>query len=259
MPMTAAVASGCAGQIQIEPVMFDLHSGKHGAQQTIRLFNNKDDAVVLDVEICNWTFDGNGSLVVEPSSTAPLAGWIDFPEKIITIPSGQQRSVQFSVHPPENAAPGEYRAIIYFQEHKPEKINDLVEVSFRIGAGVYFQIGEIRRHPVIESVSFDDGTGGIVMVIRNKGNIHTNFHGDYSVWEKGSFPGFQRMKEIISRPHEEERPKGFIKSGSMNLTPVLPGIRSSILTRLGIPDMSKDFDIAVTGSIDGKTIQKLLK
>lgn len=259
MPLMPAVASGVPGQIQIEPVMFDLHAGMDSAQQTIHVINNKDKAVILDVEICNWTLNGDGRLMVEPPNNEPLAGWIDFPEKIITIPAAQQKSVQFSIHPPKDVLPGEYRAIIYFQEHKPEKKNDLVEVTFRLGAGVYFQIGEARRRSVIESISFDDDSGGIVMVIKNDGNIHTSFHGDYSVWDKGSFPGFKSMQKSISLPHEAERPKGFIMSGSMNLTPVLPGTRSSILTSLHIPLNAEKFEIAIVGTIDGKKIEKHLK
>lgn len=248
------------GQIAVSPSMFEIHIGAQPATRSIRLKNLKETPVTLKVEIYNWTLDGNNTLQESPPSPQSIDQWMVINPLAFTIAPGKEQVVRFSIRPRVQPEPGEHRAIIYFNEQPSSTTKGGVEMLFRLGVGIYAYAEPIVRKGTLTALTLDRNRKTIHAELMNRGNVHTRMKGSYAIWRKGTFPGFSSMAACINLKPGEEKPEGFIRAGNLNNSPVLAGTQRSIATAIPIPDADpQNYVIAVQGTVDGATIEKLFQ
>jgi len=246
---TPLSAADPPGQIAIFPSMFELSVGSNPVNQSIRLKNLKQKPVTITTDVYNWTLDKQNNLQIIPGTPQSLDSWMIINPLSFTINPGQEQVVRFSIRPSAKPEPGEHRAIVYFTEKPEQKAdNPAVQVTFRIGVGIYGYTDPVRRSATLQSIGFDAASGSIKAQISNNGNVHSRLKGEYSVWEKGTFPGFGKTDGKIQP----------VASGSLNNLPVLAGESRIIETPLSLPGKPGSYTIAVSGEVNDKRIEKIL-
>ena len=242
-------ASEPPGQIAIFPSMFELQIGSKPVNESIRLKNMKKKPVTIKTDVYNWTLDRQNNLQIIPGTPQSLDRWMIINPLTFTIDPGQEQVVRFSIRPGVKPEPGEHRAIVYFTEQPDEQdVNAAVQVTFRIGVGIYAYADPVRQSATLQNISFDAASSTIKAHINNSGNVHTRLKGAYTVWEKGTFPGF-------GKTGSKTKP---VTSGTLNNLPVLPGENRVIETPISLPGKPGLYAFAVSGSINGKNVEKLL-
>ncbi|KZK74531.1 MAG: hypothetical protein A3K90_05255 [Pelodictyon luteolum] len=248
------------GQIAVSPSMFEIPIGAQPATRSIRLKNLKETPVTLKVEIYNWTLDGNNTLQESPPSPQSIDQWMVINPLAFTIAPGKEQVVRFSIRPRVQPEPGEHRAIIYFNEQPSSTTKGGVEMLFRLGVGIYAYAEPIVHKGTLTALTLDRNRKTIHAELMNRGNVHTRMKGSYAIWRKGTFPGFSSMAACVNLKPGEEKPEGFIRAGNLNNSPVLAGTQRSIATAIPIPDADpQNYVIAVQGTVDGATIEKLFQ
>ncbi len=241
------------GQIAVFPSMFELTIDSKPVNQSIRLKNMKNKPVTIKTDVYNWTLDQQNNLQTIPATAQSLDRWMIINPITFTIAPGQEQVVRFSIRPDVKPEPGEHRAIVYFTEQPGTKDEvAAVEVTFRIGVGIYAYTEPVRKGGQLQSLTFDRTIPMLKAEIVNNGNVHTRLKGEYAVWEKGKFPGFGSMNSTGTTA------SGFIASGALNNMPVLSGTRRTIVTNLALPaNISGGYTIAVRGELNGQKIEKI--
>jgi len=242
-------ASEPPGQIAVFPSMFELQIGSKPVNKSIRLKNMKKKPVTIKTDVYNWTLDRQNDLQIIPGTAQSLDSWMIINPLTFTIDPGQEQVVRFSIRPDTQPAPGEHRAIVYFTE-QPDKQdeNAAVQVTFRIGVGIYAYADPVKQSATLQNITFDAASSTIKAHINNSGNVHTRLKGEYTVWEKGSFPGFGKA-EGKNKP---------VTSGTLNNLPVLPGENRIIETSISLPGNPASYTITISGEVNGKKIEKIL-
>jgi P pilus assembly chaperone PapD len=247
------------GQIGVAPSMFELSIGSKPVNESIRLFNLKKKATKVRVEVYNWTLDANNEVKILPPDSQSLDQWMLINPLRFTVEPGQSQVVRFSIRPTVKPSPGEHRALVYFIEEPADKNIDTtkaLEILFKLGVGVYGQADPVRRVAALNNLSFDKQASMIKAEITNSGNAHTRLTGNYSIWKKDAFPGLDKAAKVASQQKEEKSPAGLVMTGQMNQTPVLPGNHRTIATQVTLPKAAGNYIIAVTGTLNDKTVEK---
>lgn len=247
------------GQVAVSPTKVELKIGPNPVYQSIRLKNMKPYPVTIKVEVNNWTLDENNNLKSIPPDEQSLDRWMVINPLNFTVEPGGIQVVRFSIIPRNRPAPGEHRAIVYFIEQPSNGEDRPFDMLFRLGVGVYGNVDPIRRSAELKGLVFERSSRTLKADIENGGNVHARFIGDYAVWKTGSFAGFGAMKAYLEDPEEVKKPEGLVAYGKMNPTPVLDGRRRTISTGIGVLPSGGDYTVTVQGSIDGRTIEKVLR
>ncbi|NTW68805.1 MAG: molecular chaperone [Chlorobiaceae bacterium] len=243
----------------VSPKMFELNLDTQPISESIRLKNNSGNPLSLRATVQNWTIDEENKLKTVPSDTESLDQWIVVTPENITVKPGKEAVVQFSVTPHPSAEPGEHRAIIYITERYPTAIGEGIELTFSQGIGIYGYSGTILRAAILKEMTFERGSGTLSVDIENIGNVHSRFHGDYSIWKKERFAGVKALKGYLNKPDKKNKPQGFIASGSVNTTPVLAGNRRTIKTILPVTGLPAGYIVVVSGSINNQKVEKIFR
>ncbi|NHQ60814.1 molecular chaperone [Chlorobium sp. BLA1] len=243
----------------VSPKMFELKLGSGPISESIQLKNNSDSPISLSATVRNWTIDEQNNLKTVPTEAESLDQWIVVTPEKITVEAGKEALVHFSVKPHAVTKPGEHRAIIYLTESYPTLSGDGIEVTFRQGIGIYGYSGAVRRAATLKSLKLDRTSGILNIEIENRGNVHTRFDGDYTIWKKGSFPGLKSLPVDLDWPHNKKKPAGLISSGGLNRTPVLAGTSRTIKTLLPVAGIPTGYTVIVTGTIDGEKVEKIFR
>lgn len=248
------------GQIAVSPSMFELKIGSQPVTESLRLRNLKKKAITLKAEVYNWTIDEQNQLKMVPPNPQSIDQWMVINPVVFTIEPGKEQVVRFSIRPRSIPDAGEHRAIIYFSEQPTAGNVGGVEILFKLGVGIYGYTDPVKHAAVLNSLTLDRATGTLRTDILNSGNVHTRLKGDYTIWQKGTFPGFKATRAYLNLPPDQQRPEGLIAYGSMNNTPVLPGSRRTISTVIQLPDTrTSGYIVAVEGTIDDKKVEKLFQ
>ncbi|NHQ59747.1 molecular chaperone [Chlorobium sp. BLA1] len=247
------------GQVAVSPAMFEINIGSKPVNESIRIKNLKKNPVTLKVEVYNWTLDEQNKLKILPPDSQSLDQWMIINPVSFTIDPGNEQVIRFSIRPRTLPNPGEHRAVIYFAEQLSPTNPGGVEILFKLGVGVYGYAEKIQRSASLQGVTLDRASGTLKVDIQNSGNVHTRLKGEYALWKKDGFPGFKSIGSYMNWPRDKKRPDWFIGSGSMNNTPVLAGQRRTITTKFDPPDKNTGYIVTVSGTIDGKKIEKILQ
>ena len=256
-----ASAEAPPGQIAISPSIVEMAVDSKPVNGSIRMQNLQNEPVRVKVEVYNWTLDEQNNVKLIPSYPQSLDHWLLISPVSFTLEPGSSQVIRYSVRPNVKPEAGEHRAIVYLTQQAMDDGSQKsgVQVLFRYGMAMYGYSGAVLESAEIEGLTVDKGAMALRAVVRNTGNVHTRLTGDFTVWKAGTFPGFKAMKEMIAKGNGTARPEGFVASGTLHSSPVLPGHRRAITEKLGVTGATPGCVVAVTGKIGGRQIEKVFQ
>lgn len=239
-------------QIAVSPPRMEVEIGPRPSMETIRLFNFGTHPVEVQVAVEDWELDeSNRVRAVEPTEQS-LGPWMLIAPLRFTVEPGGSQAVRFSIRPKIQLAPGEHRAMIYFQQMPTEESGPGFRVSFKLGVAVYGYVGEVVRRAVLNDLSVRATPDGPVAAfdISSTGSAHVRLNGQYAVWRAADFPGEEHTAELSEEARTSgELPAGMMRVDALPSMPVLPGFRRTILVPIPTEDLEPGryvFDVNAT-------------
>jgi hypothetical protein len=197
--------------------------------------------------------------VLEPTEHS-LDRWMVINPLRFTVDPGGFQTVRFSVRPKLEPAPGEYRAMIYFQQDPgfAQTADGPVRVVGRIGVAVYGYVGDVERTGRLNRVSVDS-EGALPEArfdISNTGTAHVRMLGQYAVWSADAYPGADKTGEIERLGFDEgvALPEGMIEAGVLPGLPVLPNVRRQLPMRVGRALPPGKYVLDINGDLSGEPL-----
>ncbi len=175
-----------AASFKVSPTRFEFSLEKRFTN-FFTLSNDSGETLRLRAFIGFYDFDSNDKLVAVKGHKLDLGKYIVINPRRINLRPGQSRIVRFSVRPPRAMEPGEYRAVMFFDElpaisgkkptpatgPKPGFSNMRIEFVTRVGITLYGMKGEPQREAELREPSARVEGDQVVVTGKavNKGNV----------------------------------------------------------------------------------------
>lgn len=216
---------GAQAQVGLSPQILDITLDGTANSQAFRLFNYTAEDKNVKVRVANWTMDGDGKVSEIPTTEQSLDGWLVINPLEFTVKAGQNQVVRVAARPAVALAPGEHRAMVYFEEQPQDKAPGAattLRTVFRFGAAVYGHVGPVERKGVL--VGLEVAASSAVLQLRNDGNATSRCGGSFAIWRKADFPGDAKTAAIAKvGTADAELPPGVVQAGRLPTDAVLPG------------------------------------
>lgn len=241
--------------IGVSPPRFEIEIGPVPVTKAARVFNFGSKPLEIQASVHGWDLDeANQVRLVEPTEQS-LDQWIVINPLRFTVKPGESQTVRFSVRPKVQPAPGEHRAIIYF-EQPPSKEGSIAVIG-RIGVAVYGYVGPVERVGELNGVTVDASAAAphAGLDISSSGTAHVRLGGQWAIWPAASYPGAattQSFPELGER--EIVLPERIIDVGFLPGLPVLPGSRRTLPLHLprGLPP--GEYVLDINGNLSGRPL-----
>ncbi len=262
----ALLPADAQAQIALSPPIVEVDLSRRSATESVRLINMGKRDVEVSVRVETFDLDEANRYRALPSSEDSLDRWMVVQPRRFVVPAGQSRAVRFSIRPKSKPAPGEHRAMLFFEEiGREDETAAVLKALFRVGAAIYAHVGEIRRVGRVVSTSCSR-EGGLVE-ISSEGNANARMTGRWGLWKPAAFPGAGATKYADSAPSSAgsaagspaepppaSRPDGLLFEGSLPTVPVLPGTRRHVLVPLPKEAPEGDLVLHLLGTLGGAPI-----
>lgn len=169
--LAAASPAFALRKISLTPALFEFSAPAGAELSNTFLVENEGDEDISHVFVysTNVTVDENGKEVYrlplpEEQVINSPASWVYIkvpdPTKIIgnfpflSLKKGEERQVDFVIKIPENAPPGDYTTIVFFEARKPETAGQVAtQVGARVGCRIRIRVqGEIFEDLSIKNI-----------------------------------------------------------------------------------------------------------
>jgi hypothetical protein len=221
----AALAGPARAQIAISPIIQEIRLDQPAKVMSFRLTNFSERPKQVVVSVANWTLDESGEVKVLPSSETSLDRWVIISPLQFALAPRSAQTVRVAIRPAVALAPGEHRAMVYFDEvlAAPAAGQSGVRGRFRIGAAIYAYQGEPQRLGHISGLRVD--AKGLSARLSSEGTAHARLQGFYAIWRAGDFPGLATspLASLVDAPQKEKWPAGVASAAALAALPVLPG------------------------------------
>lgn len=223
------VALPAVAQVAVTPQIQDISLDGPTRTYAFRFINFSKEIKRVKVSVSNWSMDASGKITEVPSQQQSLDHWIEINPTEFTVPAGQAQVVRFAVRPAMQLAPGEHRAMVFFNEDPlPGQIAKpgTFRLQFRIGAAIYGHVGPIDRSGRIVSAKAD--ARGVAFELRNTGNATTRIQGVYAVWKKAAIPAAAAALPANMQEPRFTPPPGMMAHGLLPQDAVLPEVTRAV-------------------------------
>jgi Pili and flagellar-assembly chaperone, PapD N-terminal domain len=226
---TLGISSATALNIGVSPNRIELEISRKTRTQAIRVLNLSSEPIELKAYVRTWKMNQDNKLVEMPSTEESLDQWTVFTPSQFTIPPRSAQTIRFAVRPKVQPKPGEYRAVLYFEEipSASQKAEGMRSVG-RLGVVIYGYVGNIKRVGVLNSVTVAPQSNGVTALfdISSQGNGYVRLKGQYAIWPAAKYPGATATKLIddLEKPGKK-LPENLLAAGNLPLLPVLPNTR----------------------------------
>lgn len=206
-------------KISISPVTFSLSANPGDViSQSVKVRNDSDITQSLQMGVQNFTTtDEMGTVGLTEEETAfNLASWIRFKNTKLSLRSGQETTVSFTITVPRNAEPGGHYASVFGQlSPDSSEIGGGAGSALgqKIGSLVLLRVaGDVKEDANVESFTVGDFSSGdpvpFSIRVKNNGSVHVRPQGfvtvsdlfgnkvaDIPIEERNVFPGAIRRIE----------------------------------------------------------------
>ena len=220
------LAPAAPAQVAITPQIYTIDLDKPDQTYSFRLMNFGKTSVPIAVSVVNWTMNAKGDIEPAPLTEQSLAPWLQINPTSFTLPADGSQVVRFAIRPAVPLAPGEHRAMIYFdQQSEGPRPKGTFRVLFRLGAAVYARVPPYTMLGEILSAKPD--AHGVSFEVRNTGNATARMIGDYVVWKKGTVPATGPWPVRLGQADFQPAPD-LVAHGALPLDADLPGLTRSV-------------------------------
>lgn len=159
----AAPAAARAGAFTVVPVKLEMDARSSSA--VLKVTNQGDAQVAVQVSAKSWTQDGEGEPVYEDTPDVVI-----FP-KLLTIDPGEQRLLRVGYRGPKaNAAERTYRLFLEELALAGDEPQSGLAMTLRLGVPLFVVPRRPRPEPALKGLALADGTLGVT--VENRGNAH---------------------------------------------------------------------------------------
>lgn len=252
------LAPGARAQIALSPPIVEVDLSGRSATESVRLINMGKRDVEVSVRVEPFDLDETNRYRSLPSTEDSLDRWMVVQPGRFVVPAGQSRAVRFSIRPKSKPAPGEHRAMLFFEEIAREsEPTAMLKALFRVGAAIYAHVGEVRR--VGRVVSTSCSREGGLLEIASEGSANARMTGRWGLWTPAAFPGigattYSTAAASAAPGARPAPPAGLLFEGSLPTVPVLPGTRRNVLVPLPKEAPEGELVLHLLGTLGGATI-----
>ncbi len=211
-----------SGQVAISPQMLDVPVDNR--THAFKLYNLSAEPKKVRVSLTNFDLDDNNTVREQASGEQSLDTWLVVSPLEFTVKPNGYQTVRLSIRPAVELAPGEHRAMVWFDEQPTPKASDktpTLRVRFRIGAAVYGQVGKTERRGALRKVLVDGS--GFAIALANTGNANTRLDGRYHVHTKSEYKAKRAKPAAAPKPEDAATAGAAPAETRLPTTPVLPG------------------------------------
>ncbi len=259
--LACGTQSANAIEISIGPPRFELNLNSNNTRSnSITITNMSNKPTSMRAYVRNWILNEKNELQDAPSGEKTLDQWIIFTHSRFTIPPGGTQTIRFAIRPKVKPAPGEYRAVIYFEEAPSDDVKSgSINTVTRAGIVIYAYAGEVKRLGTLNSVTVDAKPNAIKAIfnVKSQGNAHVRINGQYAIWRAANYPGAKATQPIqgVNNPNTK-LPANIVQAGELNSPPVLPNDQR----QLALPLTSKlppgNYILDIHANLSGTPIDK---
>jgi hypothetical protein len=225
--LLVAMAPPCRAQIAISPIIQEVRLDQPAKVMSFRLTNFDSRPKQVVVSVANWTVNEAGEIRTLPSDEGSLDRWVILSPLQFALAPKSAQTIRVAVRPAIEMAPGEHRAMVYFDEVLAPRTAEQkgMRGRFRIGAAIYGYQGEPQRLGHIVGLKVD--ANGLSAQLTSEGSAHARLQGFYAIWRADAFPGLadSPLASMTTTPPKDRRPVGVVEVGTLTGLPVLPGSR----------------------------------
>lgn len=223
--LCGALAAPAHAQIAISPIIQETRLDQPPKVMTFRLTNFDTRPKQVVASVANWTIDGKGDVRTLPSDETSLDRWVIVSPLQFELAPKSAQTIRVAIRPAMQLAPGEHRAMVYFDEVLGPRTADQhgMRGRFRIGAAIYAYQGEPQRLGHISGLKVD--ASGLNAQLTSEGTAHARLEGFYAIWRADAFPGMAAspLASLASAPAKDKWPVGVEGVAALAQLPVLPG------------------------------------
>ncbi len=233
---TAIWPTGARAQVGISPQILDIPLDSSGQTHSFRFYSFTAEPKRVRVSVTRWEMDENNQVHDLPPGEQSLERWMVINLTEFEVAAKGFQTIRFSIRLAVELAPGEYRAMLYFDETRnpQDKTEGTLHFRFRLGAAVYAHVGPVVRQGRIERHVAD--AGGLRSTVVNTGNATARFDGELLVYPEAVFPGRERIGHIENTGRSDQKiPPGAVAGGRLSSRVVLHGTTCSVLTAFANP------------------------
>lgn len=247
-------------QIAAAPARVTVDISKGRAGGSVRVFNLGTEPVSINTQISHWTMDQNNRVQVIAPTRQSLDQWLIVNPLKFTIPPGKQQVVRYSIRPRATPDNGEHRAMLFFNQVSSNSSTDTIDVNFRMGVAIYGTAGHIDRVGRLHNLSVDyiNQTAQITADIESVGNGNVRMDGQITIWPKTAFPGDASVSLYDLSENGWNAPDDIINAVVLSSTPILPGSRRIVKTRVTLPSQPGDYIVHINGRLGDEPVRESL-
>ncbi len=143
--------------VGVEPAGVILQASPGGqVSQQVKLDNPSDKPLKLRAYLSDWDYSPAGQMQYHPVGTLPesAAPWITFSPATLDLPARASATVRYTVQVPQNATPGTYWAVFFFESETPpgEPGKTLATFKVRVGHVVYVNVPPLKEAGKISGI-----------------------------------------------------------------------------------------------------------
>lgn len=179
--LLAATGEGTrAASFQVSPTRFEFPLDRRFTNY-FSVTNNSSAVLRLRITTAFLEADARGGLVERAGSPHDLAPWLVLNPRRFTLEPSARRVVRFSVRPPAELPPGEYRTVVFFEELPPrpedggaEGTAVQIQILTRLGVTIYGRVGDPAPQPRLEAPQAEIGAAALDVsaTLHNAGTAH---------------------------------------------------------------------------------------
>jgi P pilus assembly chaperone PapD len=264
-PMAKQPSNMPTPRVGFSPARFELDWNGKGSTESLAIINVSDKPLSVTVAVKNWDLDENNRTRNLPPTEQSLDQWIMINPLSFSIDPGSRQTLRFSIRPKVKPAPGEHRAMIYISEI-PEPGNnkeDEMSFTFNFGLPVYLHVGKEKRTGELHGTDIVAAREGhyVALDFESTGTAYARLDASYASWKKEEYPGIETAISSIAKLEklgDEEKSELPYLHGELAGTPVLPGYRRKIYSRLETPAVKGEYITVVAGKIGEVDVVKEL-
>lgn len=219
LSVIAQNTSDQTSKITISPVTFNLAANPGDVlRQSIKIRNDSTMTQTLEMNAENFTAtDEQGTIgLTEEETPFSLASWVKFSSPNLTLKSGQEVTVPFTITVPRNAEPGGHYASVFGQLSPDASAiggGAGTALGQKVGALILLRVaGDVKEDAEIATFTVDGFQAGedvpFAIRVQNRGSVHIRPQGfisitdmfgnkvaDVQIEERNVFPGAVRRVE----------------------------------------------------------------
>jgi hypothetical protein len=187
-------------RFEVSPMVTITRMRNSQAKGAITITNSGKEPLRVRVYAEDFTYDRQG-FVSTTSHPQSAISYLQFAPRELVVPPGVTRNVRIGATLPSSLPDGEYRAVIFLEDLKEQKIltganNRSVNVKVRIASVFYFNKGVINSEPKVNGAIWDPSKREIKMLVANTGkttaypDIEWRLERDGKVVAKDQISGF---------------------------------------------------------------------